>query len=240
MLLSPLSLVALPAMLVEFGARLPRHGLALRVFGRIAASLGGVVGPDLALSRDPLHHRQALALLAAFGIADHPGSPADGVTWDGRCVAVAMEPSVIIHEVAHYQLAPPSRRALVDFGLGAGPESGDRLRAEADRCCSVQQGDREEALASLLGVVWETELGQPAILAFVEQNWLEGGTAPRNIAHFRRVVARLARLGLIDRTARPNVRLRFGMQHGILSQQQTHQQWHQQGGGDAVETHRQA
>jgi elongation factor P hydroxylase len=240
MLLSPLSLAALPALLAEFGARLPRQGLAHRLFGRIAASLDGVVGCDLALSQDPLHHRQALALLARFGIMGRPGSPADGVTWDGRCVALAMEPSVIIHEVAHYQVAPPSRRGLVDFGLGAGPESGDRQRAEVDRRCRALDGDREEALASLLGVVWEAELGQPAILAFVEQNWLEGDAAPHNLAHFRRVVARLARLGLIDRSARPTVRLRNGARPGRVSQLQAHQYRHQQRGDDTVETHRQA
>jgi len=36
--------------------------------------------------------------------------------------------------------------------------------------------DREadETAASLLGILWEAALGQPALASFLDQNWLEG------------------------------------------------------------------
>jgi hypothetical protein len=130
------------------------------------------------------------------------------MTWDGRAVAIRMEPSVIVHEVAHYQLASAERRHLADFGLGAGPESGDKARCEADRRVFGVECDREEALASLLGVLWEAELGQPAVLAFLEQNWLEGGAVAHNVRHFVRNVAELMEGGFIDDEGRPTTKLR--------------------------------
>ena len=42
----------------------------------------------------------------------------------------ATEAYVILHEVAHFALAPPERRGLVEFGLGAGPDTLDRDTAE--------------------------------------------------------------------------------------------------------------
>jgi hypothetical protein len=230
MILTPLDLDSLPAALDEFAAALAEHSLARRVLRRVADSLAAVDGPGIALSQRADHHAQALALLERFGLGRLDADPRDGVTWDGARVAVRMEPSVVIHEVAHYQLAPPSRRHLVDFGLGAGPESGDRTRGEGDRALFGVDCDREEALASLLGVLWEAELGQPAILAFIEQNWLEGGASAANLAHFIRNCRLLRQGGFIDADGRPTM---------ALSDEQSRQHRHQQGGDDAVQSHRQ-
>jgi hypothetical protein len=115
---------------------------------------------------------------------------------------------VIVHEVAHYQLAGQDRRFLADFGLGAGPESGDKARCEGDRRVFGVDCDREEALASLLGVLWEAELEQPAVLAFLEQNWLEGGASPHNVRHFVRNVLELMEGGFIDDEGRPTTWVR--------------------------------
>lgn len=210
MLLSPLPLSRLPSLFGEFDAAIADHALACRVLRRIAASLALVEGEDISLSQHPAHFAQALSLLTRFGLDISQRSPSQGVTWDGRAVAVEMEPSVIIHEVAHFQLAPPWRRALVDFGLGAGPESGDKQRGEADRRMFGVACDREEALASLLGVLWEAELGQPAVLAFLEQNWFEGGVSRHNLDHFIRIVELLNRGGFIDGDARPAAQLNSG------------------------------
>ncbi len=146
-------------------------------------------------------------MLARFGMGALDHAPGQGVTWDGAAVAIRMEPSGIIHEVAHYQLAPAHRRPLVDFGVGAGPESGDKAAGERDRLLFGVDCDREEALASLLGVLWEAELGQPAILAFLEQNWLEGGASRHNLDHFRRNVRKLMEGGFLDKEGRPTTRL---------------------------------
>jgi hypothetical protein len=212
MILTPIDLDRLPAALADFTAALRRdgQGLALRVLARIADSLALVEGTDISLSQHPDHHRQALELLARFGLGVVDSVPEEGVTWDGQAVAGRMEPSVLIHEVAHFQLAPPSRRWRVDFGLGAGPESGDKARGEAERRLFGVDCDREEAMASLLGVLWEAELNHPAILAFLEQNWLEGGASAHNLAHFVKVCGQLFDHGFIDRDGRPTETLSDG------------------------------
>ena len=198
MILTPIDLDTVPSALREFAGALRGLDLAERVLARIAATLAHVEGPDISLSQSPNHHEQAVALLVRFAMGALDAAPQDGVTWDGENVAVRMEPSVIIHEVAHFQVAPPSRRHLVDFGLGAGPESGDKELGEAQRRLFGLDCDREEAMASLLGVLWEAELGQPAVLAFLEQNWLEGGASPHNLQHFVKVCGQLHRGGFID------------------------------------------
>ena len=49
----------------------------------------------------------------------------------------------------------------------------------------------DEAAASLLGILWEARLGQPALASFLDQNWLEGldRSAP---THFTAVLAGVA------------------------------------------------
>lgn len=98
---------------------------------------------------------------------------------------------------------PRPRRSRIDFGLGAGPETGDR--EAADRAASVfgLAREREEALASLLGVLWEVELGQPGLASFLDQNWLEGAERPTSPTHFTKVCTQLQRLGLVDPLGRP-------------------------------------
>jgi hypothetical protein len=91
--------------------------------------------------------------------------------------------------------------------VGAGPESGDKTLGERDRKLHGVDCDREEALASLLGVLWEAELGQPAVLAFLEQNWLEGGASRHNLDHFRRTVRDLMEGGFLDEEGRPTTKL---------------------------------
>jgi hypothetical protein len=208
MILTPIDLVAVPGLLDDFAAALTGESVALAVLARIRESLAAVDGPDISLSQRGDHHAQAIALLHRFGLGTLDHAPEDGVTWDGQAVAIRMEPSVIIHEVAHYQLAPADRRYLTDFGLGPGPESGDKAQGEADRRVFGVDCDREEALVSLLGVLWEAELGQPAVLAFLEQNWLEGGAVAHNIRHFVRNVTELKEGGFIDDEGRPTHKLR--------------------------------
>ena len=208
MILTPIDLSEVPRLLDDFAAALADQPAASAVLARVRESLAAVDGPDITLSQRADHHAGAVALLQRFGLGTLDSAPEEGLTWDGRAVAIRMEPSVIVHEVAHYQLAAPERRHLADFGLGAGPESGDKARCESERRVFGTDCDREEALASLLGVLWEAELGQPAVLAFLEQNWLEGGASPHNVRHFVRVVTELAEGGFIDAEGRPTAKLR--------------------------------
>lgn len=151
----------------------------------------------------PEHRVQAVALAEAFGMETLDEEPAMAFSWDGRILRSRSESYVIVHEVAHYLVAPPQRRFLLDFGLGAGPETGRVAEAEAAACVDFATREEEETLASLLGILWEAEMGQPAIAAFLEQNWLEGYARPSAARHFARFLEMLVQGGFCAENGRP-------------------------------------
>jgi len=65
--------------------------------------------------------------------------------------------------------------------------------------------EEEENLASLLGILWETEYSEPAVLAFAEQNWLELYDRPHTQRHFARCLGELRGRGLVDAAGRPSL-----------------------------------
>ena len=174
MMLTPLTRPCVPKLLCNFSNVLRDDTLEKKVFTRIAATLHWVQGTSLELSQCPHHRKEARELAKTFGMNVSDQSPNDGFTWDGSTLSTNMEPSVIIHDVAHFQVCTPDRRYIPDFGLGAGPETGYRMQADAQARVHGVDRDIEESLASLLGILWEVELKQPAVLAFLEQNWLKG------------------------------------------------------------------
>src|SRR5260370_11687345 len=91
---------------------------------------------------------------APSGMAIHPKATRCRFNWDGVALYGATEAFVILHEVAHFALAPPERRGLVEFGLGPGPDTLDR--AAADRAVTLSPLERaaDEAPASLLRIIW--------------------------------------------------------------------------------------
>ena len=117
--------------------------------------------------------------------------------WDGRALNSATEAYVILHEAAHFVLAPTERRRLVDFGLGPGPDTRDRDAAARAAVLSPLAREEDEAAASLLGIIWEAKLGQPALASFLDQNWLEGLERSAH-SHFAVVLGKLQRRGLLD------------------------------------------
>jgi hypothetical protein len=136
------------------------------------------------------HRQRALDVARSEGMAVHPPGTACAYNWDGAALDGATEAYVILHEVAHYLLAPPERRVLPDFGAGPGPDTRDRAGAERVATLPVLDREADEAAASLLGILWEAELGQPALASFLDQNWLEG--LERSAAsHFTAVLGRL-------------------------------------------------
>ena len=201
MILTPIEVEHLPQLLERFAARLqaPERG----VFARIAdpRQAQRADGADAAA-----HHAAAIALATSLGMGILPGSPALDLAWNGTALRSATEAYVLLHEVAHFQIAPPARRGSIDFGLGAGPETGNRAAAERAATVFGVEREREEALASLLGILWEVELAQPGLASFLDQNWLEGADRPEAAAHFADVLGQLHRLGLIDRSGRPRLR----------------------------------
>ncbi|MCR6630641.1 MAG: hypothetical protein NVV74_11655 [Magnetospirillum sp.] len=206
MMLTPVDHHTLLPLLPEFKAALGDDILARRVFERVTALVPD--GDLMTLSSEPKHHAEGVELCRQFGFGILDVDPKTHFTWDGVNVAIRMEPSVLIHEVGHYQLAAPERRAVLDFGLGCGPESGKREEADAVQTLFCPERDVEEALCSLLGILWEAELGQPSILAFLEQNWMEGGANLQNVAHFRKIVRWLHQMELIDDDGGPTRNLR--------------------------------
>ncbi|MEA1676953.1 hypothetical protein [Nitrospirillum sp. BR 11163] len=200
MILTPIPLEELPAILADLRGRLTgADPLVAEVFERIAGTLDLVpLGVDT-----PQHRAGGIALAHRFGIETIDELPMAAYSWDGRAIRTQSESYVLIHEIGHWLVAPPERRGLVDFGLGAGPETGRVNEANAAICVDQETQIEEEALSSLIGILWEVELGQPAIMAFLEQNWLEGWDRAACIDNLADNLANLRRRGLIDANYRP-------------------------------------
>ena len=200
MMLSAFDSTKLENALGALDQALAAHPSAHLAFRRIADTV--CFAPNLTAD---LHagHDKAVRLGSALGIPLQDSDPADGFSWDGGAVASQTETAVLLHEFAHWQIAPPERRVLPDFGLGAGPETGYKDKAEAACCVDEATKEREEDLASLLGILWEVEIGGPAIIAFCEQNWLELHDRPGTSRHFVSVFDELVARHLIDDAGRP-------------------------------------
>ena len=191
MILTPIPCEHLPGTLDRFMAGLTER-YARRVFQRVRAT-----SPDRAVGAQAERHRLAALVFArSFGMAINPEGTPCLFNWDGTALNAATEAYVILHEVAHFALAPPERRSVVEFGLGPGPDTINREAAERTAVVSPIEREQDEAAASLLGILWETSLGQPALASFLDQNWLEGvdRSAP---AHFATVLRSLRSRGLL-------------------------------------------
>jgi hypothetical protein len=172
-----------------------------RVFRRIAVPGRSIRARGAVATR---HHREAIMLARKFGIALRPGRPQRSFSWDGRTLRAGTEAYVLLHEIAHFQIAPPARRRRIDFGLGPGPETGDRAGAERHQTAGGLAREHEEAMASLLGILWEIELGHPGLASFLDQNWLEGAGAAR---HFTEILEALCAGGFVTFAGRPTRRV---------------------------------
>ena len=185
MILTPIPLDELDDALDRFAAGLTAPE------ARAAFALIRGTSPDRAKgARAERHRLAALDFARPHGMAAHPPGTVCSYNWDGAALDGATEAYVILHEVAHFVLAPADRRALPDFGLGPGPDTRDRAGADRVARLPVLEREADEAAASLLGILWEAELGQPALASFLDQNWLEG-LERSAAAHFAAVVERL-------------------------------------------------
>lgn len=198
MILTDIAPEDLPGVIERFAALL--EPLARAVFRRIADPAKTTRAEGAEAER---HHMIACDLARDFGMPLLPGSPRIDYAWTGAALRRDTEAYVLLHEIAHFLLAPPERRQAIDFGLGAGPETGDREGAERAATVFGLEREAEEAMASLLGVLWEIELGQPGFASFLDQNWLEGTDRPAAAQHFATVLAALQRRGLVDDDGRP-------------------------------------
>ncbi|MCB2107993.1 MAG: elongation factor P hydroxylase [Rhodobacteraceae bacterium] len=194
MILTPIDPLELPALLDRFDADLGPWPTARALFRRIADTRR--FAPNFTADLDA-GRGKAVDLAARLGIATLDDDPANAFSWDGRVIRTRSETSVVFHEIAHWQIAPSARRALYDFGLGAGPETGRVAEANAAACVDNATKEDEENLASLLGILWEAAHDEPAVLAFAEQNWLELADRPHTQAHFAGYIERLVARDLI-------------------------------------------
>ena len=197
MILTPIPPEQLEAVLDRFAAQLSEP-LARAAFAQIRATSHDRAAGAAA----ERHRREAMAFARRSGVPVHPPGASPAVNWDGTALDGDTEAYVILHEVAHFALAPAERRGLVDFGLGPGPDTRDRAAAERALALPLLEREAEEAEASLLGILWEAALGQPALASFLDQNWLEGLERSAT-AHFTAVLARLQRRGLADTALLP-------------------------------------
>jgi len=201
-ILTPIAAERLPQILDAFDAALAHTPQARVVFQRIASTRR--FAPDFVAD---LHagRGKAIALAHCLGIPTIDEEPAVAFSWDGHAIRTQSETSVVFHEIAHWQIAPPERRSRRDFGLGAGPETGLIDDANRDVCVDNAIKEEEENLASLLGILWEVAHDEPAILAFAEQNWLELYERPHTAQHFIDCLAKLEARGLLkDGTPAPS------------------------------------
>jgi hypothetical protein len=205
MILTPISPEDLPQALATFAGFLAGNPVAEAAFRRIAASTPATLDCPY---DTPAHRAQAVELVRRFGLATMDEKPEKAFSYDGTILRTDSEAYVLIHEIGHYQVCAPERRCLPDFGLGAGPETGRAGEADAAQSLFGDRREEEEQMASLLGILWEAEIGQPALFAFMEQNWMEGWQRPGAAGHFAYVIRLLAGIGVIDAEGRPTMALR--------------------------------
>jgi hypothetical protein len=143
--------------------------------------------------------KQAIALLESFGVFHEPRDPiamvvgeGAGFGWDGKSIATGVKRNAtdILHDLAHWLVAPPSRRKIEDFGLGRGPDSG----GDARRIVGDEWADNEEEVVSFLGIVWEAALGHNPMPSLVYQSWTQGGSYKKVV----KAIKKLTRKGLLD------------------------------------------
>jgi hypothetical protein len=192
MILTPIRREDLAHALDRFERAL-EEGPVRAAFRRIRAT-----SPDRAAGAVAAAHRRAASALArACGLRVQRRAVRRRFNWDGRALSGASEAYVILHEIAHWALAPPGRRRRVEFGLGPGPDTIARAAAARAAILPILAREADEACASLLGILWEARLGQPALASFLDQNWLEGRDRSA-AAHFARVIGELRRRRLLS------------------------------------------
>jgi hypothetical protein len=202
MILTPIPDDQLGGILDRFMAA--SDGLPRAVFARIRAT-----SPYRAAGAEAEGHRlAALSFARTFGLATHPDGTSCRFNWDGAALNGATEAYVVLHEVAHFVLAPPERRGLVEFGLGPGPDTLDHEVAERAAILSPLIREEDEATASLLGIVWEGARDLPS--PFLDQNTSRVDRSAA--AHFTSVV----RHCVVENGSTPRQRLCFHSSQGRL------------------------
>jgi len=105
----------------------------------------------------------------------------DDPLWNGKRLRVST-PMNLLHEVAHYQIAPKWRRHKEGYGLGMEPEG--RFERYTPILVSELRAVYEETLASILGILWCHELGYDWLYTAEDHSWLPITHDVETIEHF--------------------------------------------------------
>lgn len=142
----------------------------------------------------------------------------DQYTWNGKTIATCeynhkLRPDEnIVHDMAHYIVAPKRRRKLPEFGLGS---SSDLNTRNANSTLSYKNRQAEEEEASLLGILIEKRIRLKPLMTFTNHNWKDtDDTLGDLLRRYRdgnretigcKALQRLQRKGHLDDNLRPVV-----------------------------------
>lgn len=158
----------------------------------------GKKNPDAASNRrvDALARRMGMTLKL-----DEDGK----IAWTGKFLntALSVTNTNVLHDVAHFQLATPIRRRMPDFGLGPSVDS----QGWAPRVIPSNQSDIEENIVSILGILWERELGINHIDTLHDHNWIDRDGKLFS-GRIDLILPWLAKQGYIDANGVPQMKLR--------------------------------
>lgn len=150
---------------------------------------------------------RTITLARAIGIRLNNASPKHKKwVWTGKVLFIGRQRSAdIVHEIAHFQCAPKSRRCCPDFGLGQSFDAEVGVGYLDNVIVSPTIGEREEKAASILGILWQVKLGiGSAAYTYSAHDWTfhdeDVGPALRN----------LRKWGLLSSDAQPLYRVRIG------------------------------
>jgi len=145
------------------------------------------------------------------GRANSDNKSSSGFSWDGKVLRCkGYSTSDILHDIAHFQCSPPSRRYLPEFGLGSGFDTSNHEVAEATMLragMDEKLARKEEECASILGALWERHLGLPYWATLEFHSWIHFNEACDRI-ELREQLEKLYTFGLIDERGNPQVATR--------------------------------
>ncbi|MGD9729945.1 MAG: hypothetical protein AB7L09_02390 [Nitrospira sp.] len=111
------------------------------------------------------------------------------VQWyDGRTIPAGarVDPNDILHEAAHWLIAEPKRRGVVNYGLGPDPEGCAPLPSPV----LVANDVDEEVMASAMGILLLARMGGPFARELERHSW--DTTPPNDVKRDLEEAARLA------------------------------------------------
>lgn len=125
------------------------------------------------------------------------------IHWDGQTLGIKDDKATdIFHDVAHFQVAHPTRRFSPEYGLGSdvyfkGPKN------QALTCqISLAEQELEEKEASALGILWEFSLGCDHQATLEVHGWTVNGQFLLPY-YFTDTLKRLHSKGLISKEGHP-------------------------------------